>query len=169
MRILNLLMSVVVSCTLADMSSSQVLEFISNLVRLQPDLLKLVVNLVLCEESDELVAGALNLHYSTQPHLKIKHLLNLSTQSLDDSTIIFCKTPIQEKVNANKAFAIFDTSAEWFISRFIMEGEGNSKFLVKNNVEILEIKTLKSVSDSVTLHLPIIPPSKNNREAQRNL
>ena len=43
MRILNLLMSVVVSCTLADMSSSQVLEFISNLVRLQPDLLKLGV------------------------------------------------------------------------------------------------------------------------------
>ena len=34
-----------------------------------------VVNLVLCDENDELIAGALDLHYATQPHLNIKHLL----------------------------------------------------------------------------------------------
>ena len=34
-----------------------------------------VVNLVLCDESDELIAGALDFHYSTQPHLNIKQML----------------------------------------------------------------------------------------------
>ena len=34
----------------------------------------IVMNLVLCDESDELIAGALDMLYTTLPHLNIKHL-----------------------------------------------------------------------------------------------
>ncbi|XP_023343165.1 glutamate receptor 1 isoform X2 [Eurytemora carolleeae] len=165
MRSLNLLMflSVLVSSNLAKFNSSQVLKFIDNLVSQQPALLKPVMNLVLCDESDELIAGALDMLYTTLPHLNIKHLGNLSSMKLDDSTIFFCQIPIQEKINVNEAFAIFDTSQEWFVPRFIMEGQGNKKFLVKNNAELYEIKTFKSVSDIVAFQLPITPPTEDNR------
>ncbi|XP_023346528.1 glutamate receptor 1 isoform X2 [Eurytemora carolleeae] len=160
---LSLLLSVLVPFTLADMNHSQVLEFINNLSRIKPDLLKPVVNLVLCDESDELIAGALDFHYSTHPHLNIKQMLNLTSKNLDDTTLIFCKIPIQEKLIVNEAFAIFPASAEWVVSRFMMEGEENRKFLVKNNSEIFEIITLKSVDDSITLQLPINHPAEDTR------
>lgn len=33
-----------------------------------------VINLVLCDESDELIAGALDLHYTTIPQLNINQI-----------------------------------------------------------------------------------------------
>lgn len=48
-----------------------------------------VVNLVLCDESDELIAGAIDLHYSTQPHLNIKQMLVHPYLSILSTVIIF--------------------------------------------------------------------------------
>ncbi|XP_023343162.1 glutamate receptor ionotropic, delta-1 isoform X2 [Eurytemora carolleeae] len=145
----------VVPVVQARMNSSQLLEYVHSLYTTHSPLFHPVINLVLCDESDELIVGALDLHYTTIPQLNINQIKDVSSVNMDGSTIMFCSIPEQDKIEVNHAFAVFKNDAEEFIKRFEMKGIDNMKLIRKNNSVIMEVKTLKSITENVSFESPI--------------
>ncbi|XP_023322918.1 glutamate receptor ionotropic, kainate 2 isoform X2 [Eurytemora carolleeae] len=158
MRLLFIMVNLLIRANVdARMNSTGILEQVHNLYTSHSWLFLSVVNLILCDDLDELVAGALSLHYSTfsQLNLKPNKIKNFSALNLDGSAIIFCKLPAEVEMKVNEAHAFFLTDNEQFVKRFLMDGQENKKFLVKNNSEVFEVKTIQSVYNSITINIPI--------------
>ncbi|XP_023322921.1 glutamate receptor ionotropic, kainate 2 isoform X5 [Eurytemora carolleeae] len=121
MRLLFIMVNLLIRANVdARMNSTGILEQVHNLYTSHSWLFLSVVNLILCDDLDELVAGALSLHYSTfsQLNLKPNKIKNFSALNLDGSAIIFCKLPAEVEMKVNEAHAFFLTDNEQFVKRF---------------------------------------------------